>query len=169
LFVQKLDSLFIKCVIRSLTIVIECAMSLSSHLFSQLSNHIISFERKVSYSKVQVDSLWKMRSIPRFIAPFKFGVDFYEMMCWTKWHDGSLSKASGVVMVPTGSKPKAFHLPGYHHGTGADLNIDIGLKGELAICGAYVVAGFAVAYPNYVGLGNAAKFNLHHLMRQRSL
>jgi pimeloyl-ACP methyl ester carboxylesterase len=129
---------------------------------SQSQPHLISFEKKVSYTKAQVDSIWKARSIPRFIAPVKYGVDFYEVMYSTKWHDGSPIKASGVVMVPTGGKPAPFHLLGYHHGTRTDRHRDIGFHGEHAICAAFAVAGFAVAYPDYVGLGKGDKFHLYH-------
>lgn len=131
-----------------------------NHLDAQ--THLISFEKKVSYSKAQVDSIWKARSIPLFIAPVKYGVDFYEVMYWTKWHDGSPVKASGVVLVPTGGKPKAFHLLAYHHGTKTNRDRDVGFQGEQAICGAFAVAGFAVAYPDYVGLGKGDKFHLYH-------
>ncbi len=65
-----------------------------------VAGNLISFERADTYSKSLLDSVWKVNKVPQYISPVRYGVEVYEVMYWTRWHDGSPIRASGLYYLP---------------------------------------------------------------------
>ena len=85
----------------------------------------LSFSQIISYQKINTFTLdelnlkWKDNSIPKLIAPVKYSVDIYDVIYFTEWYDGSLTKASGLYFVPNIDNSP---LIVYNHGTRVSKN-----------------------------------------------
>lgn len=122
---------------------------------------LISYKLVHSYSEKELDSLWKAKNIKEFVAPINNGIDVFQIMYETMWHDGSAVQASGVFFFPK-KTGKALPMICYHHGTQMVKDRNIGFVGEQAIAMVFSASGYMVAYPDYVGLGEGEKFHLYH-------
>ncbi len=145
----------------TLLIMIVCWAFAGISTASAQDKKLIAYEKARSKTKAEMEAKWKEEKIPQIVAPVNYGVDIYEIDYWTEWHDGTPIKASGMYFLPQG-KTTDLPLMTYHHGTiiikkrrGLDYN------GESAICLAFAVDGYAVAWPDYVGLGRGEKFHLY--------
>ncbi len=121
---------------------------------------LISYKLVHSYSVTNLDSLWKSKKIPKFIAPINNPLDVFEVMYETVWHDGTPIKASGIFFLPR-EKGKAFPMICYHHGTQVVKDRKINFEGEQAICTVFGGSGYMVAFPDYLGLGQGEKTHLY--------
>lgn len=132
------------------------AFNLSS--FSQV--YLDSYELIASYSKADLKDVWKQNKVPNFIVKVEHGFDVYEVIYNTSWHDGTCVKASGWYFAPKDMKEDAALLV-YNHGTQIERERTHKLKGQQAICAGYATDGFAVIWPDYLGLGKGEKFHLY--------
>ncbi|MFT7588175.1 MAG: hypothetical protein ACI959_000382 [Limisphaerales bacterium] len=123
-------------------------------------NHLISFEKVDSYSKETLQELWADNSVPEFISPVNYGVEVYEVLYWTKWHDGSKIKASGYYWLPI-DKRSDLPFACYNHGSRSKRAHKVDLGGEQLITTALAADGYAVIMPDYIGLGKGDKFHLY--------
>lgn len=122
---------------------------------------LISYRLVKSYSEVDLDTLWKSKNIKKFVAPINNGLDVFEVMYETTWHDGSAVEASGIFFLPR-KKDKSFPMICYHHGTQIVKDRKIGFLGEQAICMVFGASGYMVAFPDYIGLGEGKRTHLYH-------
>ncbi len=134
--------------------------TLSANSQKQNTTRLLSQELIVSYTKEDLVKKWKEGGIPQSISPINYDVDVYEIIYNTCWHDSSCIKASGLYFVP--KSDKALPLMVYHHGTKIEKKRKVKLGGEIAICMGFAADGYAVAFPDYVGLGKGEKFHLYH-------
>jgi hypothetical protein len=122
---------------------------------------LISYRLINSYSKSSLDSLWKAKNIKKMVAPINNGLDVFEVIYETAWHDGSPIEASGIFFLPR-KKGKEFPMICYHHGTQMVKDRKIDFAGEQAICTVFSASGYMVAFPDYIGLGAGKKTHLYH-------
>lgn len=127
------------------------------------TKQLVSFEKIASLSREDVLARWKKIGIPRFITPVKYGVDVYELIYSTCYNDSCFVKASGMYFVPQGKTKKPCPTMLYNHGTvirpkrtGIDYN------GESTICLMFATDGYAVLWPDYVGLAKGEGLHLYH-------
>ncbi len=132
------------------------AFSLSS--FSQV--YLDSYKLIASYEKEDLKDVWKKNKVPNFIVKVKYGFDVYEVIYNTSWHDGTCVKASGWYFAPKDMQEEAALLV-FNHGTQIERERRHKLKGQQAICAGYATDGFAVIWPDYLGLGKGEKFHLY--------
>lgn len=119
----------------------------------------VSFEKVKSVSKEELQELWKKNRISQSVTPVRYGVDIYEVIYETNRPGGAAETASGVLFIPTGMQENADMLS-YNHGTQIVKKRNIRIGGEMAICMAFATDGYAVSFPDYIGLG---KGNGRHL------
>lgn len=122
---------------------------------------LISYRKVYSYNEKQLDSLWKVKNIKKFVAPINNALDIYEIKYETTWHDGSPILASGIFFLPR-KEGKSFPMMCYHHGTQVVKSRAIGFTGEQAICTVFGASGYMVAFPDYIGLGEGEGTHLYH-------
>lgn len=103
----------------------------------------------------------KKNKIPKALVDINYSVNIYDITYWTKWYDGTPIKASGLYYVPKGcNKPMAEVV--YHHGTAVKPERGpMGFNGEGRLCVGFAVDGYAVLFPDYIGLGHGEKFHLY--------
>jgi hypothetical protein len=119
----------------------------------------VHFEKVKSVSKVELKELWKKNRISQSLIPVRFGVDMYEVIYETSRPGGQPETASGILFIPSGMEGNADMLS-YNHGTQIVKKRNIRIGGEMAICLAFAADGYAVSFPDYLGLG---KGNGRHL------
>ena len=113
-----------------------------------------------SYSVSELDSIWKSKKISQLMAKINNGVDVFEVIYETTWHDGTSAEASGIYFLPR-KKGKEFPMICYHHGTQTIKDRKINFGGEQAICIAFSASGYMVAFPDYIGIGSSNKIHLY--------
>jgi hypothetical protein len=126
------------------------------------AGHLISFTSYESMTKDEFRAMMKKRHLPRAAAPSRYDVDVYDVTYTTLWHDGSTIKASGLYFVPRGVKKGCPEVV-YNHGTRVWKGRRKKLGGEEYFCLAMAMDGYAVALPDYVGLGSGDKFHLYQV------
>lgn len=126
------------------------------------NSYLVSITAMKSFSKKEINKIWKKGSIPKLIMPIKYEFDVFDITYKTKWHDGTTIIASGMVFIPKITKKVVSSELIYLHGTKMSklrtINLDIG---EQSICAGFATEGYIVAYPDYVGLGKSDKFHLY--------
>jgi hypothetical protein len=135
--------------------------ALISSCFFASGQKLISYEHVDTYSKDDLVALWEENNVPQFISPVNYGVEVYELIYWTVWHDGSPIKASGLYYVPVEVKTD-LPLAAYNHGSQSKRRTKVELAGEGIIATALAADGYAACLPDYVGLGKGDKFHLYH-------
>jgi hypothetical protein len=138
------------------------AILLSSCLPSFAQKHLVSYTLYQTTTKKEFQEMLKKRHLPKASAPAKYDVDVYDVIYYTKWHDGSTIKASGLYFVPRGVKKGSPELV-YNHGTRVGKGRHKHLGGEEYFCLAMAMDGYAVALPDYIGLGHGDKFHLYQV------
>ena len=121
---------------------------------------LVSYELAFSKTKEELLQIWEENKIPIIVAPVVYGVNAYEIIYNTTYHDGSTIKASGVYFVPIEKKsdiPKVV----YFHGTQIKKERSIGISGEMAICTGLATDGYAALYTDYMGIGKGEKFHIY--------
>jgi Secretory lipase len=125
--------------------------------------YLISAEFVRTYTVEELKASWKANKVPLYIAPVRYQVDLYELVYYTKWHDGSKIKASGLYFMPKlSAKDRPAARMVYHHGTAFSKNRhqENGYNREGDICVGFATDGYAVIFPDYIGLGKGDKFHL---------
>jgi hypothetical protein len=143
--------------------VILCVLFLTIHLSAQSvadAPRLLSYEIVKSYTQEDLQIKWKESGIPKSIAPIRYDVDIYEIIYSTCWHDSTCIKASGLYFLPKNAVKPPMLV--YHHGTQIEKERKVKLGGEIAICMGYATDGYAVLFPDYIGLGKGEKFHLYH-------
>src|SRR3984957_7937504 len=79
-------------------------------------NHLVSYTLYKTVTKEEFKAIIKKRHLPKAMVPAHYTVDIYDITYYTKWHDGSTIKASGLYFVPRDAKKPMPELI-YHHGT----------------------------------------------------
>jgi hypothetical protein len=131
-----------------------------SSMFS--ADHIISYKLYQTITREQFRATMKKRHLPKSMVPARYTVDIYDITYYTKWHDGSTIKATGLYYVPRNEKGAMPELV-YHHGTRVNKGRGEKLGGEENICLGLAMDGYLVLEPDYIGLGNGDKFHLYQL------
>lgn len=124
--------------------------------------NLISYTLHQSVTREEFRAMLKKRHLPRASAPARYDVDVYDVIYYTKWHDGSTIKASGLYFAPRNVKKGAAELI-YHHGTRVNKGRRKKLGGEENFCLALAMDGYSVIMPDYIGLGHGDKFHLYQL------
>ena len=127
----------------------------------EITTYLISVRESETFSQAMLDSVWKANKVPQFISPVRYGVQVYQVMYWTHWHDGSKIKASGLYFVPV-EKRSELPVVCYNHGSQSERDIEVSLKGEAVIPTALAADGYAALMPDYIGLGAGEKIHLYH-------
>lgn len=108
----------------------------------------------------ELKNIWKQHHLPEFIAPIKNAIDVYDIDYASKWHDGSVIKASGLYLVPVSSNAVPQLI--YHHGTSVQKQrAGMFFNGEETLCFFYAADGYSVIMPDYIGLGRGEKRHLY--------
>ncbi len=123
--------------------------------------YLIRSEHITTITKAQFDSLLHTQHVPKRLAPIRYDVDIYEVDYRTRWSDGSSVMASGLIMLPHVPK-EAIPLVAYGHGTRLQKERLWNMKGEESICAFFAADGYAVAMPDYLGLGRGERNHLYH-------
>lgn len=125
------------------------------------AQQVVEQQLVASISKAHMDSLRKDRHLPRRLARVRYGVDVYAVLYTTRWWDGTPVRASGWYMLPQGCDAP---LPtmAWGHGTRLKRRQDWKMTGEEAICAFFAADGYAVAMPDYIGLGRGDRRPLYH-------
>lgn len=132
-----------------------------SQTFAQ-HNFLVSYEKVNAYSVEDLKAKWKENKIKEFITPVKYGVDVYEIMYKTRWHDGSEILASGFYYVPQ-NNTNALPTMVMNHGTTLKKEIEEKLGGLMVGCIAFATDGYTSLYPHYIGLGKGEKTHLYQI------
>jgi len=122
--------------------------------------HIISCQLYKTVTADEFKASMKKRHLPKAMIPAHYTVDIYDIIYETKWHDGSNIKASGLYFVPRNAKKPMPELI-YHHGTRMNKGRSTKLGGEETISVGLAMDGYAVIFPDYVGLGHGDQFHLY--------
>jgi len=134
-----------------------------SFLFSEAQNSfLVSYEKKATYSKEELKAKWKENKIKEFISPVNYGVDVYEIIYNTRWHDGSQIKASGYYYVPIDCKGP-LPIMVMNHGTQLNRKMTVSLGGLQIGCIAFSTDGYLSLFPHYIGLGEGEKHHLYQI------
>ena len=111
-----------------------------------------------SYNLIQtisiqtIDSIRKSRKVPKSLLPVRYAVKVYEILYNSKHIDGSNIIASGLYFMPVNPENDV-PLLSYHHGTLIKKEREIGFWREQNFCIGFATGGYAVARPDYHGLG----------------
>lgn len=124
-------------------------------------NHLISYTHLETVDKDGLMAEVKKNKIPKSLVDIHYSVDIYDIDYWTQWHDGTKIKASGLYYVPK-DYDEAMAQVVYHHGTSVKRQRGaMGFNGEGRLCVGMAVDGYAVLFPDYIGLGRGEKFHLY--------
>lgn len=124
--------------------------------------HIVSDTLFRSITKEEFRASMKKRHLPKSMIAAHYTVDVYDITYFTKWHDGTTIKASGLYFVPRDTKKPMPEII-YHHGTRMSKGRSSRLGGEETMCLGMAMDGYAVLEPDYIGLGHGDKFHLYQL------
>lgn len=107
-----------------------------------------------------IDSVRASKKVPKTLFPVDYAVKIYEVLYNSKNVDGSTITASGLYFMPVGA---SYQVPllSYHHGTLLEKERPIGLWREQNFCVAFATGGYAVAQPDYHGLGKGEGRHLY--------
>jgi hypothetical protein len=113
-----------------------------------------------------LEALWKKNGVPSSVSPVRYGVRVYELMYWTRWHDGQPIRATGLYFVPEtaeGAIPgEALPVLSFNHGSQITRRKGFKLSSEKIITTAMAADGYASTMPDYIGLGGGDRFHLYH-------
>jgi pimeloyl-ACP methyl ester carboxylesterase len=125
-------------------------------------SHLVSYKLFQTETKEEFRATVKQRHLPRAAVPARYTVDIYDVTYYTKWHDGSTIRATGLYFVPRNVKKGSPEVV-YNHGTRVGKGRRKHLGGEEYFCLAMAMDGYAVIEPDYIGLGGGDKFHLYQL------
>ncbi len=84
-----------------------CAL-VSIHSFA--FTHIVSYKLYQTVTKEEFRATAQKRHLPKSVVPANYDVDIYDVTYYTKWHDGTTIKATGLYYVPRGFKKPCAEL-----------------------------------------------------------
>ena len=133
-----------------------CAFFIYSIHFAQL----IQYEKINSFTVSELNNKWKKFKIPKIISSVKYAVDIYDVTYYTKNHNDSMVRASGLYFVPLKANDSPMLV--YNHGTRVNPNNrDINCNREGLLCLMFATDGYSVLEPDYIGLGNGDGMHLY--------
>lgn len=133
-------------------IYVTLCLFLSLSAIANPEKYLVSYELIKTYTKENVEELWKKKKIPKIIMPVKNGVDVYEVIYNAKWIDSTWRKASGIYFVPKIDKAVPYMM--YGHGTQIEKKIErTDNDAQQNICMMFATDGYAAMFPDYYGLG----------------
>ena len=124
--------------------------------------HVVSFTLYKTVTKEEFTEMMKKRHLPASVAPARYTVDIYDVTYYTRWHDGSVIRATGLYYVPRDCDKPSPELV-YNHGTRVNPGRNSKLGGEENMCVAFAMDGYVVMLPDYIGLGTGDKFHLYQV------
>lgn len=125
------------------------------------NSRLISFRPISEISVAKLDSVRRAAKIPRSLASIKYDVQIYEVIYRTQNHKGREVQASGLYLVPVQLKTGMPALS-YNHGTRLIKKRNEGLQGEELLGFFFASDGYAVCWPDYIGLGKGEGRHLYH-------
>ena len=134
--------------------------SLVAILCQAQDQHLISYKLIHTVTKESLQQKLKENHIPKAIVNPKYSVEVYEIMYWTKWHDGTPIKASGLYFIPIGKKDDLATVV-FHHGTRTIPQDHTHLHGEEQLSMGFAIDGYVSVFPDFIGLGLGEKFHLY--------
>lgn len=145
---------------KSFAVVVGLLLSTVVSALDFTGPRLISYSLYQSISKEELVEKMKKNHVPPGLVKPLYDVDVYDIQYKSCWHDGTCIMASGLYFVPKGV---ATPLPQivYHHGTRVEKGRKRKLGGEEFLCLGYVVDGYALLEPDYIGLGHGDKFHLY--------
>ncbi|MEL6650002.1 MAG: lipase family protein, partial [Bacteroidota bacterium] len=107
-----------------------------------------------TYTTGDIQAEYDSLGLPSFVAPIQYEVEMHKIVYWTLNAQGTgLTFASGAVLVPL-LYPCGSPLVLYNHGTVVyDEGLPSDLGQELLVGLPFATGGYAVAMPDYLGLG----------------
>ncbi|MFK7926026.1 MAG: T9SS type A sorting domain-containing protein [Bacteroidia bacterium] len=123
---------------------------------AQVRGELVSDSLIESYTLTEIAAEYATLGLPQFAAPIEYEIDVYKIVYWTLNAQGNgLSFASGAVMVPK-MYPCGSTLVIYNHATVIyDEGLPSDLGDESTIGLPFSTAGYVVAMPDYLGLGES--------------
>jgi hypothetical protein len=113
-----------------------------------------------SYTKKEINEIWKKKEVPKIALAVKNGIDVYEIIYSAEWIDGTWRNASGIYFVPKVEEQVPYML--YGHGTRIHKHRDISHNdSEQFICMAHAADGFATGFIDYYGIGKGEGMHLY--------
>jgi pimeloyl-ACP methyl ester carboxylesterase len=118
--------------------------------------NLISYKLIKTFSIKEMQDFWDKNNVPKMILRAKDSVDVYELIYQSQFLDGKPAITSGLYFLP---KNRLEPLPMllYTHGTELWQDRKVNLRGEKSLCFGFATDGYAVAYPDYFGLGVSSK------------
>ena len=120
---------------------------------------LISCQQTDYFSKDSLESIWRTRSIPKYLSPINNGVTIYRISYYTQWVDGSKIVATGSYLLPDNNAEKPTLI--YNHGTRIKKGPPKPLGGENILCLMFASDNYQVISPDYIGLGEGEKEHLY--------
>ncbi|MCS6819718.1 MAG: lipase family protein [Chitinophagales bacterium] len=122
---------------------------------SLLEKHLVK-----SFSSEELKAFFKKIRVPSIFLAAKKGVNVFEIIYTTRYADGNIIRASGLVFAPVGERRKLPMLV-YNQGTDICRERAITFRGEQAMCLAYATDDYLVLMPDYVGMGKGDRCHLY--------
>lgn len=144
---------------RTLTLVL-LHWVLFTNALDSTGNKLISYSIWKTVSRDEFAKTLKDKKVPKSMVHATTDVDIYEIRYKTCWYDGACIMASGLYFVPH-DRPKPLAEAVLHHGTRLQTGRGNKLGGQEFLCTGMAMDGYAVLYPDYVGLGFGEKFHLY--------
>lgn len=109
-----------------------------------------------TYTLAEIAAEYATLGLPQFAAPIEYEIDVYKIVYWTLNAQGNgLTTASGAIMIPK-MYPCGSTLVMYNHATviyDEGLPSDLGQESTIGL--PFSTAGYVVALPDYLGLGES--------------
>lgn len=125
------------------------------------TSYLISYHHLRDVPATQLDSIRRAAKIPRSLAATKYDVRIYEIMYKTQDHKGREIQASGLYLVPL-QLTEDMPVLSYNHGTRLIKQRNADAQGEELIGFFFASEGYAVCWPDYIGLGKGEGRHLYH-------
>lgn len=124
------------------------------------TKYLKSYTLIKTIQKAEIDAFRKEKKVPKTLIPVDYDVKIYEIIYNSTYADGSPVLASGLYFMPVGAQNEV-PLVSYHHGTLIKKEREIGFWREQNFCIGFATGGYAVARPDYHGLGKGERRHLY--------
>lgn len=126
----------------------------------QTTGVLLKKELLKSFSYQELKDFFKANKIPAIFLGVKRGVNVYDVVYTSRFIDGSIIRASGLVFAPAQDKKNVPMLV-YNQGTDLCRERVLNYRGEQSMCLAYATDGYLVLMPDYIGMGEGDKCHLY--------